>query len=100
MTCNGCRCGGEMEDGEVRMSISSLGENSAAIGVNIPKSLEDRIMRMCARDDTFRSRVIRSALMIGLPVLESFPGLADNLDPGGKDCPLDIADLFSMKRGG
>ena len=74
---------------EVRMSVSSLGEGSVTLGVNIPKKIEDRMMKICAREDINRSQVARAALILGLPILESIAGMAQAIDPGGRDCPCD-----------
>lgn len=88
MSCGNCQCEGS-DLIEVRMSVSSCGENSAMIGVNIPKSLESRIMELCAREDCSRSQAFRAALLLGLPICESFPGMVATIDPGPSDNPLD-----------
>ena len=89
MPCEKSNNGDFPEHIEVRMSISSCGEHSAMIGVNIPKSLEERIMKLCAREDCTRSQAIRAALFLGLPICESFPGMVFTIDPGPSDNPLD-----------
>lgn len=72
---------------EVRMAMSSLGEDSAHLAVNIPKDIEAQIMRLCARDDITRSTVVRACIVLGLPILESLHDLASVIDPGGKRSP-------------
>ena len=75
---------------EVRMSVSSLGDGSVTLSINIPKKLEERMMKICSREDTNRSQVARAALVLGLPILESIAGMPQAIDPGGKNCPCDM----------
>lgn len=70
------------------MALSSLGDGSSHMGVNVPRDVEDWIMRLCAREDVSRSTIVRSCLVLALPILESLPGLASTVDPGGKRSPL------------
>lgn len=74
---------------EVRMSVSSSGDGSRMVSVNVPKTLEDRIMRLCARDDVSRSEVVRACLILGLPICESLVGMVNTVDCGPTDCPSD-----------
>jgi hypothetical protein len=75
---------------EVRMSVSSSGPDSRTVSVNIPHALEQRIMRLCAREDASRSEVVRACLMLAMPVCESLSGMVDTVDCGPSDCPSDV----------
>ena len=88
-TSEDCQCESGKSKMEVRMSISSLGDGSVTLSVNIPKKIEERMMKICSREDTNRSQVARAALVLGLPILESIAGMPQAIDPGGRDCPCD-----------
>ncbi len=81
----------EQPEHEVSMAVSSMGHGSVQVAVNIPTKLEDRMYALCARDDISRSVVARACFVLGLAILETLPGLAHSIDPGGKSCPSDKA---------